>query len=59
MALADLNSQLAIVGGVSGLALIAYLFLMLYYARQKDRHIQEVQVQIARIEGLLLGRRRL
>lgn len=54
---ADLNSNLAIVGGVSGAVLLFYFGLMTYYARRKDRHVQEIQVQLARIEGLILGRR--
>lgn len=58
MDLSTLNGQLAIVGGVSGLAILVYLSLMVYFARQKDKHIQELQIQLARIEGLLLGGKR-
>lgn len=55
--LTELNGQLAILGGLSGAALLSYFIIMAYFARRKDKHIQELQVQLARIEGLILGRR--
>ena len=58
MNLLDLNGTLALFGGITGLAFITYMALMVFFARQKDRHVQELQVTLARIEGLLLGRRK-
>lgn len=57
MNIADINGQLALVGGLSGVVILFYFIIMAYFARRKDRHIQEIQVQLARIEGLILGRR--
>lgn len=54
----DLNGGLALIGGVSGLALLCYFVLMVYFARQKDHHIRGLEVQLARIEGMLLSKRR-
>jgi hypothetical protein len=56
--LTELNGQLAILGGISGAAVLLYFSLMIYYAREKDRHVTELKIELARIEGLLLGRRK-
>lgn len=57
MNLPTLSGLLKLVGGLSGAALIIYFSLMIHYARKRELAVQEVKVQLARIEGLILGRR--
>lgn len=45
-------------GGISGAAMLAYMVWMGYYARKKDRDVQELRRDLAEIRGLLLGRKR-
>lgn len=52
-----LSGWLALVGGVSGLLLLLYMVLMVYYSRQRERAIVELRLELAEIRGLLLGRR--
>lgn len=49
------NALLAAVGGISGLAVLAYFVIMVYYARQKDRDVQELRREVAQIMGKLDG----
>jgi hypothetical protein len=49
---------LPLVGGISGLLLIIYMAVMIYYARKKDHDIQELRREVAEVKGLLLGRRK-
>lgn len=53
-----LENWLPLVGGVSGLSLIIYMVLMLYFSRKKDRDVQELRIQVAELKGLLQGRKR-
>jgi hypothetical protein len=57
MNIADINGQLTIIGGISGAILLTYFIIMVYFARQKNQHIQEIQIQLARIEGIIIGRK--
>ena len=54
----DLAGLLTVVGGVSGAALLLYMSLMLYFNRRKEREIVALRIDMARIEGILLGRTR-
>lgn len=46
------------VGGLLGLATIIYFALMLHYTRKGDDRLQRIEVVLARLEGLSLGRRK-
>lgn len=62
MNLADLNGNLAIFGGVSGVLLLSYMVWVGYWTRQKSKDVQAVLVALAKLEGkvdgFLLGRKR-
>lgn len=58
MNLADLNGNLAVFGGLTGVLVIAYMVWMGYWTRQKDLHVQQLQVTLARVEGMLIGWRK-
>ena len=52
-----LSGWLALVGGVSGLLLLLYMVLMVYYSRKREQAVVELRLELAEIRGLLLGRR--
>lgn len=54
---AVLTGWLPAVGGVVGLATIIYFSLMVRLHMKKDRQLTAIEVRLAKIEGLLLGRR--
>lgn len=58
----DLNGLVAILGGISGIVVIAYAVLMVHYTRKRSadtaemlRRVRALEVQGARVEGLLIG----
>lgn len=53
-----LASILPLVGGVTGLAMLVYMGLMVYYARKKAADVEALRREIAEVKGLLLGRKR-
>ena len=52
-----IEGWLPLVGGISGLALLVYMVLMVYYNRKKDQDIQALRREVAELRGLLLARR--
>lgn len=59
-----IQELLPLIGGFGGLLFIAYALGVLYFARRKEKLLQlhlktltEQNIQLARIEGLLLGKR--
>lgn len=59
MNLSDLNGNLAVFGGITGLMVIVYMVWMGYWTRQKDKDLIEMKtdllVRISFIEGVLVG----
>lgn len=53
-----ISSWLPLVGGVSGLAFLIYMTLMVYYSRKKEQEVQALRRDVAELRGLLLARRR-
>lgn len=53
-----LNGWLPIVGGVSGLCLLLYMVLMVYFARKKDHDIQALRREIAELKGYMQAKKR-
>lgn len=54
----EFNGLLPLVGGLSGLGVLTYFCIMIYYAHKKDKDMQRLEVRLACIEGILLGRKR-
>jgi len=58
----DLNGIVAILGGISGIVVIAYAALMIHFTRKRSadttemlRRVRALEVQGARVEGLIMG----
>jgi len=48
---------LPLIGGVSGLLFVIYACAVLYLAKRKEKILQQHSVTLARIEGVLIGRK--
>lgn len=56
--LPDFSGFLALIGGFSGLAVLAYMVGMVYYARKRSADVESLRREVAEVKGILLGRRR-
>ena len=47
--------MLPILGGITGVAFLAYMVLMLLYTRKRAADVEALRLEIAEVKGLLLG----
>lgn len=54
---ATVESWLPAVGGIVGLITIVYFALMIHFTRKRDKHLEDIKVQLAELRGMILGKK--
>lgn len=52
--ISELNTSLAVVGGVSGFILLLYCGGMLYYQNRKSKQLETLRNDMAELKGMVL-----